>query len=140
MKPMLLSSLAVTLLAAAGTMSVAQAQEWNEREVYHDQRGYHQEPSTYRQERDFGLNARYRSVDERLDQQRERIAQGIQSGQITWREARALRAERRAIRAKERAYLADGRLDRFEWQDLQRDLRQASRNIYQATHDYDWRG
>ena len=68
-------------------------------------------------------------------QQQRQIARGIRSGELTPREARRLQAEQRMIRRQERAYLADGRLSRWERQDLYGDLRDANRHIYNQTHD-----
>ena len=83
--------------------------------------------------------ASVREFDRRVDQiehyQRERIAQGIRSGELTRQEARRLIAEQRAIEAEERRYMADGVLTQWERMDLMRDLNAASRHIYNETHD-----
>ncbi|SRR5258706_14716589 len=130
MKRTILSSIAITLLATAGTMSLANAQGWDD---HRDQRGYYQD-------RGFAPDERQASIDQRLERQRERIEVGIQSGAINRHEAWSLRAENRAIRNKEHMYLADGRLNRAEWSDLQRALDQAGLNIRHAIRDHDWRG
>ena len=68
-------------------------------------------------------------------QQRQRIKQGVRSGELTQREAKRLRGEQRTIRREERAYLADGRLSRGERRDLSRHLRAANGHIYNQRHD-----
>ena len=68
-------------------------------------------------------------------QERNRIEQGIRSGQLTRGEADRLVAEQRSIQAEERRYRADGVLTRAERTDLTRDLNAASRHIYNETHD-----
>ena len=83
--------------------------------------------------RDPGVNARQHH-------QQARIAQGVRSGALTRGEAKSLRQEQRSLRTEERAYKADGQLDRSERKDLQQDLNQASRDIYQEKHDGELRG
>lgn len=87
----------------------------------------------------FGNQWGHPSASSRIDrmqaQQRQRIQQGVRSGDLTQREAQRLRAEQRMIRREERAYLADGRLSRGERRDLYGDLRSANQHIYNQTHD-----
>jgi len=78
--------------------------------------------------RDPGVNARQAD-------QRERIQQGIRSGELTRGEARQLGAEQRTIRQEERQYKSDGVLTRAERKDLQQDLNVASKDIYNEKHD-----
>ena len=67
--------------------------------------------------------------------QKQRIHQGMRSGQITRPEARFLRKEQRRIhRAYDRA-LADGYLNRHEKKRLNRMQNRASRHIYRAKHN-----
>lgn len=84
-------------------------------------------------------HASTRAFDRRVDHiqhsQRQRIEQGVRSGELTRHEARRLMAEQRAIEAEERRYLADGVLTQWERTDLMRDLNVASRHIYNETHD-----
>lgn len=75
------------------------------------------------------------SIDQRQQQQRERIAQGIRSGELTRAEANRLMAEQREVRREERAYRADGVLTHAERAELHRELNEASRHIYNETHD-----
>ena len=76
-----------------------------------------------------------RGVDRMQKHQRDRVAQGIRSGELTRAEASRLMAEQRAIRQEERAYRADGVLTGYERRDLWQDLNAASRHIYNETHD-----
>jgi hypothetical protein len=78
--------------------------------------------------RDPGVNARQAD-------QRERIQQGIRSGELTRGEARQLVAEQRNIRQEERQYKSDGVLTGDERKDLRQDLRAASKDIYTEKHD-----
>ncbi len=78
-------------------------------------------------------------IDARQERQRDRIWRGWQRGVLTRHEMRELMAEQRAIANKERYYLADGHLSRREYADLQADLDSASRRLYHAKHDNDWR-
>lgn len=116
-------------IALAGAASLAHAQQWNERDRY---RYYEPRAEHY----DDG---RIHAIERRLERQRGRIIAGIQSGAISRQEAWALRNEQRTIRDKQRAYLADGRLNRWELNELQRDLDRAGEQIRRATRDYDWR-
>lgn len=78
--------------------------------------------------RDPGVNARQAD-------QRERIQQGVRSGELTRGEARQLGAEQRNIRQEERQYKSDGVLTKTERKDLQQDLNVASKDIYNEKHD-----
>lgn len=75
------------------------------------------------------------SINQRQYEQYERIDQGVRSGELTREEAQTLRAEQRAISREERAYRADGVLSAGERRELQRELDEASRNIYEEKHD-----
>jgi len=74
-------------------------------------------------------------VNQRQHNQRDRIQQGVQSGELNAREAHRLNQEQRQIREEERAYRADGKLDAAERKDLRQDQNQASRHIYNEKHD-----
>jgi len=82
--------------------------------------------------RDPGVNARQHN-------QRDRVAQGVRSGELTKDEAQGLRAESRSIRQEERQYKSDGMLTKDERKDLHQDLNAASRNIYGEKHDAETR-
>lgn len=86
-------------------------------------------------------HAGYRQgVDQRQQNQRERIQQASRSGQLTGAERKSLWAEQRGIAAEERQYRSDGRLSRDERQDLQKDLTLASQHIYNESRDAERRG
>ncbi len=78
--------------------------------------------------RDPGVNARQGF-------QRDRIGQGVRSGELTKDEAKQLAGEQRAIRKEERAYKSDGKLTKDERKDLHQDLNAASKDIYEQKHD-----
>lgn len=78
--------------------------------------------------RDPGVNARQQN-------QRQRIQQGVRSGELTRRETGALVHEQRDVRQLERAYKSDGELTRAERVDLHQEQNQASRDIYNQKHD-----
>ena len=74
-------------------------------------------------------------VNQRQHNQRERIQQGVQSGELTRRETGRLAEEQRDVRQLERAYKSDGTLTGAERRDLQHEQNQASRDIYKQKHD-----
>ena len=74
-------------------------------------------------------------VNARQDNQKDRIQQGVASGELTKKEAKAVRTEQRGIRAEEKAFKADGKLTHAERKQLARDQHQASRDIYRQKHD-----
>ena len=76
------------------------------------------------------------SVDGREHRQRERIREGVRSGELTRHEAARLRREQTRVRREERRYRASGdSLSRRERRDLQRDLDRSSRHIRRQKHD-----
>ena len=74
-------------------------------------------------------------VNQRQQNQRQRIQQGVQSGELTRRETGRLVEEQRDIRQLERGYKSDGTLTGAERRDLQHEQNQASRDIYRQKHD-----
>lgn len=78
-------------------------------------------------------------VNQRQFNQRQRIGQGVRSGELTRGETRQLATEQRAIRQEERLYKSDGVMTRDERKDLHQDLNAASRNIYNEKHDAEQR-
>jgi hypothetical protein len=76
------------------------------------------------------------SIDQRQWRQSHRIAEGIRSGELTPREVRHLSREQAQIRSMEHRFLADGRINSLEWQRLDRELDDASQNIWRQKHDY----
>ncbi len=78
-------------------------------------------------------------VNDRQHHQRQRIQQGVRSGELTRNEVRGLREDQRDIHQLERAYKSDGALTRDERKDLHQELNQASREIHEEKHDEDVR-
>jgi Skp family chaperone for outer membrane proteins len=81
-----------------------------------------------RRPRDPGVNARQHN-------QRERIQQGVKSGELTRRETGRLAGEQRDVRQLEREYKSDGTLTAEERRDLHQEQNQASQHIYNQKHD-----
>jgi hypothetical protein len=74
-------------------------------------------------------------VNQRQQNQHQRIKQGVRSGELTRRETGALAREQRDIRQLERQYKSDGEITRAERVDLHQEQNQASRHIYNQKHD-----
>ncbi|MGL4231200.1 MAG: hypothetical protein ACRDAM_02640 [Casimicrobium sp.] len=69
------------------------------------------------------------------ENQAHRIQQGVASGELTKKEATALRVEQKGIRAEKRAFKADGKVTAAERAELRRDQKAASRHIYKKKHN-----
>ena len=79
---------------------------------------------------------RYDNINRREYYQRDRIRDGIRSGELTRGEAYRLINERRRIEAYERrSRLDDGRLDYRERRRLDQMLDRSNRDIYREKHD-----
>lgn len=76
-----------------------------------------------------------RSIDARQHQQRERIQEGLRSGELTRHEAGRLFAEQRDLNRQERAFRSDGVVTPWERREMNQDLNTAGRHIYNETHD-----
>ena len=63
------------------------------------------------------------------------INQGVASGELTKKEAVALKTEQRAIKVEKKAFKADGKVTAAERAKLRRDQNQASRHIYNKKHN-----
>ena len=74
-------------------------------------------------------------VNQRQHNQRERIQQGVKSGELTRRETGRLAHEQRDVRQLEREYKSDGTLSADERRDLHQEQNEASRHIYNQKHD-----
>ena len=74
-------------------------------------------------------------VDKRQERQQKRIGRGIESGQLTPREAARLEREQAKIAAEEKAFRSDGKLSKAERKKLRRDQNRASRHIRREKHD-----
>ncbi len=79
-------------------------------------------------------------IDRRQSYQQQRIQQGLRSGEITRFEAARLQAEQARIAQMERRAEADGRVDRREAAAIRNAQNEASRHIYQESHDSQKRG
>lgn len=67
--------------------------------------------------------------------QRARIAQGVQSGELTGQETKTLTQEEKSIRQEKRAARADGSVTPAERKALQQDQNKVSKDIYDAKHN-----
>lgn len=74
-------------------------------------------------------------VDERQVKQQQRIDQGVQSGQITQKEADRLNAQQKRISDRETKMKSDGTVTAKERARLHRQQERASKNIYKQKHD-----
>lgn len=74
-------------------------------------------------------------LDQRQENQAQRIRQGVQSGELTRPEARRLVHGQRELRRDERAAKADGVVTGRERAQLQREASQQSRRIHRQKHD-----
>jgi hypothetical protein len=76
-----------------------------------------------------------KAVNERQDQQMDRILNGLYEKRINPHEFRKLMDEQRDIRNMERRFLADGFLTRFEYQKLDTAQDMAGRSIFKEGRD-----
>ena len=76
-----------------------------------------------------------RDIDARRANQARRIEEGRRSGQLTWGEYRYLRREQAQVAADERRAKADGHLSAYERRRLNRELDEASSDIYRLRHN-----
>jgi Spy/CpxP family protein refolding chaperone len=74
---------------------------------------------------------------QRRGNDRQRIRQGIRSGQITRNEAREIRERRQQIRNERRTYRSDGVVTREERREIRRDRREQDRYIRSQRRDDD---
>lgn len=80
----------------------------------------------------YGSGEQYRMtrwVNQEQESQRQRIAQGIRSGELTRQEVQRLQHEQEQIRAMERRYLANNHLSSREFANLREELREAGTHI-----------
>ncbi|WP_447765533.1 hypothetical protein [Sphingopyxis panaciterrae] len=112
----LLLSLAIS---AAATTSPATAQNPDNR--------YRDRPGSYRDDDGGGRG----NISARIEQLRERIEAGVESGAISRREALSLRSSLRSLTQLERRYSRNG-LNNEERQDLQSRLRSLRQEVRQA--------
>jgi hypothetical protein len=74
-------------------------------------------------------------VDQRQVNQQKRIDQGVQSGQLTQKEADRMSAQQQRIAEREEKMKADGVVTGKEKARLHRQQERASKNIYKQKHD-----
>jgi septal ring factor EnvC (AmiA/AmiB activator) len=75
------------------------------------------------------------TIHERIDHMEARIVRGIQSGELTRREADELREELRQIKRREHRMREDGRLSESERAKLNDDLNRLDRHITREKRD-----
>ena len=77
------------------------------------------------------------TVNQRLENQKDRLQAGHKGDQLTKGEATKLRASDAAIRAQEKVYRKanDGKLTTGEKKQLNQELNKTSRQIYRARHN-----
>lgn len=139
MKATIKTLIATTLLSSAFVAGNASAFDSRGN---HGFGGYDGHPTQYHQadryqRPDFRYNdarsARY--IDQMQARQRQRIQQGIRSGELTPREAQRLMAEQQQIERMQHRFMSDNRINPFERQRLMAELEDASRNIWREKHD-----
>jgi hypothetical protein len=77
----------------------------------------------------------YSKLDNRIEQQHNRINKGVRMGELTKKEAQKLRKQHRQIKKLSRQFNKDGHLSRFERKILKRELNLASHRIYDLKHN-----
>lgn len=117
--------LAAVLAVSAG----ASANGWNDGGPQYGFPGYNNGP-LFKE----SLNL-IKTVNDRQDQQLERILGQFYAGRLTQGEFRKLMDEQGDIRKLERSFMADGVLNRFEFQRLDNALNAANTHIFKEAHD-----
>jgi len=74
-------------------------------------------------------------IDAREKAQKERIKEGVKSGELTRRETHRLAVEQKKIRNDEAKAKADGKVTPRERARLNKELNRANRDIYRQKHD-----
>ena len=77
----------------------------------------------------------YERIEQRLDNQRYRIREGIKSGVLTNRESRRLHKQQHLIINTTNMFMFDGYLDRYEFNELNHLLNKSSEHIYILKHN-----
>lgn len=75
------------------------------------------------------------NIQKREQNQEKRIEQGVQSGQLTPKEAGKLEAKQAKIKQDEERMKADGKLTKAERKKLKREQNKASEKIYDKKHN-----
>ncbi len=68
-------------------------------------------------------------------EERQRIKQGVKSGELTKAEAKNLRRDQKELRQEKKAAKADGTVTKDERKELRKDKRKASREIFRKKHN-----
>lgn len=76
-----------------------------------------------------------KSIDDKQDTQKDRIVQGVKSGELTAKETWRLGNQQKSIYKKEHRFKADGTFTRRERAIIHRDLLKSSGGIYKQKHD-----
>lgn len=74
-------------------------------------------------------------VTERQENQKQRIASGVENGSLNKREARRLRAQERGLQREKQVAKADGVVTPGERKELREDSKKISKRIYRQKHD-----
>jgi hypothetical protein len=74
-------------------------------------------------------------IQQREQNQQQRIDQGVKSGQLTPREAGKLEGEQAKIKQDEARMKSDGKLTKAERAKLKRDQNKANKDIYRKKHN-----
>jgi hypothetical protein len=75
------------------------------------------------------------SINERQQNQQQRVEAGIKSGELTKHESSKLGKQQLRITKKEQAFRSDGDFTKIERAKIQNDLTKSSARIYQQKHD-----
>ncbi len=138
----ILKTLAIAAVAALSlTSGISQAEGWGRYErayapnISDHSRFDHRDPDIR-----WSDNRRASfDIDERQQNQMERIMRGLRDGRLSRIEADKLMYQQRNIEHLQRQYLSDRHLSRNEWIDLDRRLDQAAHDIRAEKHDRNWR-
>jgi hypothetical protein len=117
-------------MALAGILAAASPAAADSYTGYDGRQGYYHGGQDYR----FRHDAQAR-IDARQRAQQERINHGIATRALAPWEARILEREQATIRYMENRALADGRLSRREWTNIEQAQDRASQNIERLTHN-----
>jgi hypothetical protein len=83
----------------------------------------------------FGTDAHAGKAEQRAARQRERIQQGVKSGQLNDKEEKRLNAQQDRIVQVEARAAADGNISNKEKQHIHKLRNKASKHIYREKHD-----
>lgn len=83
----------------------------------------------------FAQNTNTPNIDKRQERQQKRIAAGVQSGELTAKEAGNLEKREARIEADKQAAKADGNVTKAERAKLQHEENRASKKIFQKKHN-----